>query len=110
MTTTPIYCDNSRRSCAEKCLRKRYWNYEHLGKGIEPIRKGKSEFPLLTGTGVHQGIEELLRGAHVDDAVQDGLAEYLNTSSGGDERMSYLITEQCALIIGIVRAWHATKY
>jgi hypothetical protein len=105
-----IYSDNSRRFCAEKCLRKRWWNYEYQGRGIEPVRKGKSEFPLLTGTGVHEGIEGLLLGHHVDDATLGGALEYCTYDEVSDERMVALIAEQCALIEGIVRAWHATKY
>jgi len=110
MTTTPIYCDNSRRSCAEKCLRKRYYNYEYKGRGIEPIRKGKSEFPLLTGTGVHTVIENLLAGDCIDGAVQDGQQVYSQFNCQNDDRLTYLRNEQLELIEAIGRAWHATKY
>jgi hypothetical protein len=114
MTTTTIFCDNSRRSCAEHCLRKRYWQYEYLGKGVEPIRKGKSEFPLLTGTGVHEIIEQVLVGTEIDEAVTRAIYQYREdvrpSCDPQDERMTYLVGEQWALTEAIGRAWHATKY
>jgi hypothetical protein len=106
-----IFSDNSRRSCAEKCLRKRWWNYEYQGRGIEPVRKGKSEFPLLTGTGVHLAVEWILRRESVDRALDYVDSDtYATFDTQGDERLIYLVGEQVALIEGIVRAWHATKY
>jgi hypothetical protein len=107
-----IFCDNSRRNVSEKCMRKRWWNYEYLGKGIEPIRKGKSEFPLLTGTGVHTGVEELLEGEGIDYAASKGAYIYdtLQCPTLTNERDIYLMEEQKALVEGIVRAWHVTRY
>lgn len=120
MTTLPIYVDNSRRSVAEKCLRKRYWGYEYGGRGIEPIRKGKGEFPLLTGTGVHTAIEAILnpRGAlTLDLAILDAVQVYNNFPFELDQhhtptdlRLAYLVREQCELIDGITRAWYYTKH
>src|ERR1700684_851982 len=110
MTTSTdmnIYCDNSRRSCAEKCLRKRFWNFEYKNRGIEPIRKGKSEFPLLTGTGVHRMVEASL---HMDAAWTDESDPYKDFDCQGDERVEYLVGEQKALMQGIHGAWFATKY
>src|SRR6202161_2101380 len=110
MTTSTdmnIYCDNSRRSCAEKCLRKRFWNFEYKNRGIEPIRKGKSEFPLLTGTGVHRMVEASL---HMDAAWTDESDPYKDFDCQGDERLEYLVGEQKALMQGIHGAWFATKY
>jgi hypothetical protein len=98
-----IFCDNSRRSCAEKCLRKRWWQYEYRGRGIEPIRKGKSEFPLLTGTGVHNSVEGQLRG----DAFYPN--PYHSFDAGGDERLEYLVKEQEALIDGLGYVWQFVK-
>lgn len=100
-----IYTDRSRREAAEKCLRKRYWNYEFKDRGIVPRAEGRSRFPLMTGTGVHNAIEHLAMGRTVDEAVRVGVDVYLDFECGEDERLGHLVREQRAIIEGLTRAF-----
>lgn len=64
--TQPIPSDRSRISDAEKCMRLRYWRYEHEGIGVE---QGGQWLDPLIGTAVHTGIEHSLKGFGVEDCV-----------------------------------------
>jgi hypothetical protein len=61
-----ISTDRSRIEVAEHCMRKRYWSYEHDGRGIE--KPGEWLDPLI-GTAVHNGIEAALGRKPVEDCV-----------------------------------------
>ena len=104
-----IYCDNSRRSVAEKCLRKRWWLYEYQGRGIQRVKQGRETFPLLTGTGVHSVIESVLQGNDIHTGICAGMAPYADFHAD-DERTEFLVSEQRALIEALGRAWHTICY
>jgi hypothetical protein len=65
-----IASDRSRCADSEKCMRLRYWRYEHNGRGLE--RPGEWLDPLM-GTAVHDGIESYLTGSIVQGAVAHSL-------------------------------------
>ena len=65
-TLPVIYIDRSRVECAESCMRKRFYQYEINGVGIQ--KAGNWLDPLI-GTAVHNGIEGLLTGKNIEQAV-----------------------------------------
>ena len=77
-----IKIDRSRVSDAERCLRLRYWRYEHDGIGLE--QAGEWLDPLI-GTAVHTAIEHLLMfsGKAIEDAVALGRETLLSAQRQG---------------------------
>lgn len=109
-----IYVDRSRREAAEKCMRKRWWQYEYRGRGIEPTKRGMSEFPLWTGSAVHRGVEEVHISdvAHLSTHVELARHTWRNEAEqwmAEDARQDELANEQQALVEGLVAAWWYTK-
>ena len=58
--------DRSRYETTMSCARKRYWNYEHKGRGL--VGPG-IRVDLLYGTGIHNGMDELIRTNDMDAAI-----------------------------------------
>jgi len=50
-----------------QCPRKRYWAYEHKGRGV--TRSDLLKPDLLYGTGIHNGMDELTRTDNLDAAI-----------------------------------------
>lgn len=65
--------DRSRADRYHHCPRARYLGYEYRGRGLAPVTPS---IPLSTGTTVHLGLEELLKGNGVEVAVRRAQAEY----------------------------------
>ena len=58
--------DRSRYETTMSCWRKRYWNYEHKGRGL--VGPG-IKVDLLYGSGIHNGMDELIRTGNLDAAI-----------------------------------------
>jgi len=75
--------DRSRYETTFNCWRKRYWNYEHKGRGI--VGQGV-KVDLLYGKGVHAGLDELFRTGNLEAAinhVQTALEPITETTPDG---------------------------
>jgi hypothetical protein len=107
-----FFTDRSRISTYERCPRRRLIEYHWDGRGVVPDAKA---VPLATGGAIHLGLQRLLEGASVDEAVQDALALYrdLVVHAGFQDTRNtdqlYTIAEQLALTEAMVRAWHLKR-
>jgi hypothetical protein len=119
-----IPTDRSRIECWEKCNRKRYWQYEYLGKGITKADSLKLDARI--GTGVHNGIERgLLCVAHllsepptIENLKQialDAGAEFLTDCmkvidwSQGTEQLKHDVVEGMHIVVASTYAWLRVK-
>jgi len=59
--------DRSRYETYFQCPRKRYWNYEYAGRGIESVA---IKVDLLYGGGIHSGMDELIRTGDMEEALK----------------------------------------
>jgi len=58
--------DRSRYETYFQCPRKRYWGYEHKGRGLSsPLVR----VDLLYGGGIHNGMDELIRTGNLEAAI-----------------------------------------
>ena len=101
--------DRSRLLTYHSCPRAYYWNYEHDGMGVV---SPKLSIPLATGSTVHLGLEALLKGTSVDEAVGRALTAYdeLADASRGianndPAQFDYTVAEQSALVEALVRIY-----
>lgn len=113
-----VFTDRSRIQTGMTCLRKRFLNYNYGGRGIE--RRGFST-PAQTGIQVHAGLDAVILGQAVDEAVEQTLAAYRQVvlMEGADltqlepeqaEVERVLLEEQYDLTEGIVRGWAAVAW
>jgi len=58
--------DRSRYETTFNCWRKRYWGYEHKGRGITGHG---TKVDLLYGKGIHAGLDELFRTGNLEPAI-----------------------------------------
>lgn len=92
----------------QQCPRKRYLQFHYAGTGVEPRRQS---IPLVWGSGIHKGVEGLLKGLSPDDAVSAALSEYEQQCTDREfdiddlESQSFVFNEGRALIEGFTRAW-----
>jgi hypothetical protein len=92
----------------QRCPRSRYWRYHHGGTGITPTRRA---IPLVVGGSVHLGLEGLLKGASVEDAVNGALQSYSEEVEGRGFNLSeledsgYVYQEQRALCEALIRVF-----
>ena len=70
---TRRYADRSRVETYQRCARARFWEYEHAGRGLAPVRK---PLPLAVGGSVHEGLAVLLSGGDEEQAVATALADF----------------------------------
>lgn len=112
------YADRTRVLTHQLCPRKRYFEYEVPTSGSVPgIRPNRLNPDLVIGSGFHTGIENLLLGKSVDEAV-DAAIEGTTDEPGfwplvksqglilGDlEDASYVYREAAALIEAFIRAY-----
>lgn len=91
--------DRSRIETAQKCMRKRYWEYEYDGRGVVPLKA--ESVALLIGSAVHAGLNMLWQGIEPMGAVKDELSPLLT-----DER--YL--EYLSLSQALVYAWQQARF
>lgn len=113
-----IYFDRSRVTCGQTCMRKRWLNYHYNGTGI--TRCGFALAPQ-TGTQVHEGIDSVIIGHGVDDAVAGTLEGYrqvvdergpdlLQMDPDTEAKWQVEIAEQYDLVEAIVRTWAAIEW
>ena len=103
--------DRSRAISFQTCPRKRFYEFHHLGKGLQRKSKG---LPLTFGAAFHAGAEELLHGdvetacyrgmKYLVDAFRDRTVG-LDGETFSDEAWKYSAEEQVALVEALTRAW-----
>lgn len=114
MSDLPIIAiDRSRVTAAEKCMRYRYWHYEHDGVGIE--QAGRLD-PLI-GTATHDAIEHLLTApGSINEAVAVGRETIMAARREGpisvykqslDPELD--VAEGADLMEALVRGWAAVR-
>ena len=92
----------------QRCPRSYFWQYSYQGIGVE---RARVDVPLARGIYVHRGLEAILRGDRIDDAIKFALAKFDEEigSRGLDvaslEDGSYVYKEQRALIEAMLYAW-----
>src|SRR5207237_646651 len=57
----------------QKCPRSYFWNQAYQGIGVE---RARVDVPLARGIYVHRGLEAILRGDRIDDAIKFALAKF----------------------------------
>jgi PD-(D/E)XK nuclease superfamily len=104
-----IPTDRSRISDTEKCDRLRWWRYEAFGTGIE--QPGQWLDPLI-GTAVHNGVEALLQGLPLYEAVARAIGTIDRAQSEGPILIFRLgpdheadIAEAKLLAEALIRGW-----
>lgn len=90
--------DRSRIECAQKCLRKRYWEYEYQGRGVVPLQA--ESVALCIGSAVHAGINAL---PDVDAAIR-AVGFELGPLLADDRCLEYLSLSQA-----LVYAWNVER-
>jgi hypothetical protein len=113
MSGQVIVFDRSRMSDDQKCRRLRYWRYEHAGTGVE--RAGEW-MDLLVGTATHIGIDSLVLGRTVDDAVAIGREAMMAARRAGPIQVYHAgpdanadFEEGMSLLEALVRGWEAVR-
>jgi hypothetical protein len=103
-----IVVDRSRIEAHEHCRRRRYWQYEWQGRGLESTRPSAA---LEIGKAVHTGLAGLLADISiVDEAVGLALHEFRqNTAIYNIQGQPEDTGEAAALVEALVRAWAAVR-
>ena len=60
--TNRYYIDRSRTETKQTCPRRGYWNYYYHNRGVVAAREIPPAWPLLTGTYIHNGIQQIIEG------------------------------------------------
>ena len=110
MSNIKLY-DRSRSTTDWQCPRRRYWNYEYLGKGIVPDDTPQA---LYMGTTVHDALSAIARlhlTGKVDidliaDTARKQMYEALIDSTDGSFDDVLYANEQAALVEGLVRGFY----
>jgi len=112
MTTFPLrLIDRSRITTDWSCARKRFWNYEFIGKGIT---RSTISLPLALGIAVHDSIATIA-SMHKDGSVDiDAIADNARTqvltqlleANEGEEGAIDFANEQAALVEGQIRGFY----
>src|SRR6516164_1019614 len=118
----PVYLfDMSRLECARKCPREYYWRYGFLGIGIVRKVDIPPYWPYLTGTFIHEGIENiLLHGMTGKAAADKAYADYaalvrpiINSPDLQPEQSALLnldLDQQLDLVQALVYGWYLASY
>jgi hypothetical protein len=96
------------------CARKRWWQYEYQGRGVERII---NDVALSTGIAIHHVLEQLTLGLDLEQALAIGVNDYrqqveaagLAIVAGESTAMQQVIDEQATLIEALGRGWAATR-
>lgn len=105
--------DRSRLEAYQRCPRKYYWNYVYKGLGLQ---QSKRPLPLAFGGSCHLGLERILRGEGIEQAVEVALKEFETQARGrgllleANEDAYSVYTEQRALLEALLRAWYIVRY
>src|SRR3990167_825641 len=102
----PIIFHRSGATTDWVCPRRRYWNYEYLGRGINPP---ETQYELYLGTIIHDGIAAMVHSVDIEDIVLAGTKQLRTKLLEGrelDSDAQFLAEEQCALAEGLLRGFH----
>jgi hypothetical protein len=106
--TDYIYTDRSRIECYEKCPRKRFWQYEFDGRGLE---KDELKLDARIGNAVHQGIERgLSENIPAAEIALEAREEFIKqchqaVETAGQEQLEHDIIEGGILVCALVYSW-----
>lgn len=84
-----VWIDRSR--IEEQCLRKRYLQYNYLGTGLVSTARNED---LLIGAAVHEGVDLLMQGGNLDQALTVAMDCYDEGRPWGD----WLLPEQKVIL------------
>lgn len=102
----PLIFHRSAATTDWACPRKRYWNYEHDGRGVSPP---ETQIELYLGTLIHDGVYGLVQGHDIDTIVKAGVEQLRTKLLEGrelDADAQHLADEQCALAEGMLRGFN----
>lgn len=101
-----ILYDRSRVTTDWSCPRKRYWQYEHQGRGIV---SGNTSLELYLGTALHDGLSAIARGLDIEVVATTAQKEVLQSllqDTTGDVVEVDFASEQAALVEGLLRGFY----
>jgi hypothetical protein len=107
------FAHRSGQSSYQRCPRSWYWGYSWDSIGLTRTRL---DIPLARGIFVHRGLQAILQGKSIDDAITIALAEFDKeiTSRGLDvaslEDSNYVYREQRALVEAMLYGWWKKRY
>lgn len=110
MTQHPLLFHRSAAVCDWQCPRKRFYNYEFLGRGIVPP---ESAYELYLGTLIHDGIAALTNNVPIDAIVEAGIKQLRGKLLEGREMeddAQFFANEQCALAEGLLRGFYKARW
>lgn len=96
--------DRSRVTTDWTCERRRYWQYEHEGKGLSTAA---APLELFLGTVLHDGLAAISQGVAIDAIAEAAVKETLAAcrTAQYDLEEGYFAEEQAALIEGLLRGF-----
>lgn len=110
-----FYISRSALETFQRCPRSYYWQHAFEGRGIVSV---EPRVPLVTGHSTHVGIESLLMGKEVEEAVRAAIEDYDRQWRGwidrakqdgrevqDKEQLKFTVKEQRALIHGLILAF-----
>lgn len=115
MSSGLIVFDRSRAQTWRECPRKRVLAYDLPTKGVGGRVPRKTSVYLLVGTGVHDGLEAILRGQGEDAAVEKAVGKFRSrvleegmsvdswSSQESEDLARFHMEQYCAFIEGMVR-------
>lgn len=109
-TISPIIFHRSGAVTDWHCPQKRFWNYEYLGRGINPP---ETQLELYLGTLIHDGVAAMAHGVPIDEIVAAGVMQLRAKMLEGrelDSDAQFVANEQCALAEGLLRGFHRNSW
>lgn len=107
MTNPLIYYSRSAVVSDWVCPRKRYWNYEYAGRGINPMA---SPLALQMGILIHDGLAAITANIDIDTIADAANAQLKGMLLEGQDFPSteniHFAEEQAALVEGLLRGYH----
>jgi len=107
-----ILTDVTRYQCSLTCKRRRYWGFERLNPdGSRGLERTKLNLFQSTGIAIHKSLARIRRGEHIEEVLRDTITDYVNEAYKREivvevaDDLSYVISEQAALIEATTRAW-----
>lgn len=113
-----IYIDRSRVETRQACPRQRYYQYDYLSEealvqddpdAVGGIARTLGSLPLLNGIAIHAAHARLLAGWSIDKVINTALGDYSTEIEAkgvfGQNDTQALITDQMAMLEGMVRLW-----
>lgn len=107
-----ILTDVSRYQTSLTCKRKRYWGFERQNPdGTRGLERTKLNLFQSTGIAIHKALARIRRGDHIEEVLRDIIGDYVREAYKREivvevaDDLSYVISEQAALIEALCRAW-----